>query len=148
TTDQGGPTSSAHTTPELRGRDNYFNNGVYRDGWSYHGNTIGSPFMIPYTQITGFEYKGRTDRLIANNRVKALSVGLKSRAGIFDLLTRLSYSKNWGSYRDPLNAAQTSIQQTVSFPIRTFAVQAGLFYDQGDLLEKNLGLQLAVKRSF
>lgn len=104
--------------------------------------------MIPYTQITGFEYKGRTDRLIANNRVKALSVGLKSRAGIFDLLTRLSYSKNWGSYRDPLNAAQTSIQQTVSFPIRTFAVQAGLFYDQGDLLEKNLGLQLAVKRSF
>ena len=31
----------------LGGEDNYFNNGVYRSGWTYHGMTVGLPLAYP-----------------------------------------------------------------------------------------------------
>ena len=43
--------NSKHGTDELgnhinaRGRDDYFNNGVYSSGWTYFGNTISSPYF-------------------------------------------------------------------------------------------------------
>ncbi len=151
TANQGGSLgagSASSVIPELRGRDNYFSNGVYKNGWTYKGGTIGTPFITPWTHITGMEHKGSKNRLIANNRVKALMIAMQSRAGIFDLTTRLSFSENLGAYSQPFSANQTSIQQTVSFPIRSFILQTGLYYDQGELLEKNLGLSVALRKEF
>lgn len=151
TVSQGGGGSTdapSAVIPELRGRDNYFSNGIYKNGWTYNGGTIGTPFITPWTHLTGIDYKGSKNRLIVNNRVKALMIAMQSRAGIFDLTTRLSFSKNRGNYNIPLSANQTSIQQTVSFPIRSFTLQTGLYYDQGELLEKNLGLSVMLRREF
>jgi hypothetical protein len=48
TTNQGGRLSSlSNNIPELRGRDNYFNNGTYEDSWTYKGFTLGVPFLMP-----------------------------------------------------------------------------------------------------
>jgi hypothetical protein len=48
TTNQGGRLSSlSNNIPELRGQDNYFNNGTYEDSWTYKGFTLGVPFLIP-----------------------------------------------------------------------------------------------------
>ncbi|ODS79509.1 MAG: hypothetical protein ABS46_15685 [Cytophagaceae bacterium SCN 52-12] len=151
---QGGDQGSGYTIPELRGRDNYFYNTIYKDGWTYKRQTLGTPFIMPLEGITGMEPNisdtNRSPNRIVNNRVKALMVAMQSRAGIFDLTTRLSFSENLGAYvvRFPASRRQTSIQQTVSFPIRSLVLQTGLFYDQGELLEKNLGLSLAVKKVF
>lgn len=155
TANQGGnfDTSLPSTViPELRGRDNYFSNGIYKDGWTYKTRTIGTPYIMPLGNITGIDTKLPASQQyptrIVNNRVKALMVAMQSRAGIFDLTTRLSFSKNLGTYYIPISANQTSIQQTVSFPVRSFILQTGLYYDHGGLLEKNLGLSLALKREF
>lgn len=156
TMNQGGDYGSGYTIPELRGRDNYFYNTIYKDGWTYKNRTLGTPFIMPLKGITGTSPTfpasdiDRSANRIVNNRVKALMIAMQSRAGIFDLTTRLSFSENLGSYtvRFPAYRQQTSIQQTVSFPVRSLVVQTGLFYDQGTLLEKNLGLSLGVKRVF
>ena len=148
TINQGGGIGHGITVPELRGRDNYFNNEIYRDGWTYKGQTLGTPFIMPWPQLTGFEFKGNEKLLIGNNRVKAIIFGMQSKAWKLDLITRFSYSKNWGVYGYKINKAQTSIQQSIALPIGLYSIQTGLYYDRGSLLEKNFGLQLAVKRSF
>ncbi len=155
TANQGGSLGTSHSgavIPELRGSDNYFYNGIYKDGWTYKRRTLGTPFIMPLEDITGMEPTIRdtnsTPNRIVNNRVKALMIAIQSRAGIFDLTTRLSFSENLGAYVVPFSANQTSIQQTVSFPIRSFTLQTGLYYDQGELLEKNLALSVALKKEF
>ena len=45
TMSQGGNSSGDNSNSRLRGNDNYFNNGVYKDGWTYKGNIIGTPFV-------------------------------------------------------------------------------------------------------
>ena len=154
TLSQGGDQGSGYTIPELRGRDNYFYNTIYKDGWTYKSRTLGTPLIMPLEGITGAEVTGlgsnHSVNRIVNNRVKALMIAIQSRAGIFDLTTRLSFSDNLGSYsvRFPSSRQQTSIQQTVAFPVRSFTLQTALFYDQGELLEKNLGLSIAIRKSF
>ncbi len=155
TVNQGGSLGSGHSgavIPELRGSDNYFYNTIYKDGWTYKGRTLGTPFIMPFEGITGMKSgiprTNHSPNRIVNNRAKALIFAMQSRAGIFDLTTRLSFSENLGAYVLPFSASQTSIQQTVSFPIRSFTLQTGLFYDQGDLLEKNLGVSVGVRRGF
>ena len=155
TVSQGGSLGTSHSgavIPELRGVDDYFYNSIYKDGWTYKKQTIGTPYIMPLGSITGItpniSQSGRYPTRIVNNRVKALMIAMRSRAGIFDLTTRLSFSENLGTYVTPFSANQTSIQQTVSFPIRSFNLQTGLYYDQGELLEKNLGVSVALRREF
>ncbi len=155
TAHQGGqyPASHAATViPELRGVDDYFNNGVYRDGWTYKDQTIGSPFLTSLKYITGITPSLPENRdfssFVANNRVKAFIVGIQSRIQKVDLTTRVSFSENLGTYRNPFEVNQTSLQQLVSFPLQAYTVQTGIAYDQGGLLEENLGFSLSVKRKF
>lgn len=45
----------SHTTTGPHKYDNYFNNGVYRSGWTYLGNTIGLPFFTPRADGLGVD---------------------------------------------------------------------------------------------
>jgi|SRR5690625_384203 len=70
------------------GRDNYFNHGTYLNGWSYHGRTIGVPF-ITYDPDSGRMF---------NNRLIAHHIGfMHSRAEWFIKLL-YSWTKNYGAY--------------------------------------------------
>ena len=46
-TDEEVEATGGQTYVILGGEDNYFNNGVYRSGWTYHGMTIGLPLFLP-----------------------------------------------------------------------------------------------------
>jgi hypothetical protein len=73
------------------GRDNYFNNFVYNSGWTYYGNTIGSPYFT----ATPLNEDGVSNGIIVgDNRFVAINVGwdgdlynLKYRT----ILSRISY---------------------------------------------------------
>ncbi len=155
TTNQGGPYSAKEgLKDELRGQDNYFNNGVYNDGWVYREQTIGTPFLMPLRHSTGISDDSRlaaeSPKIIANNRVKALTLSAMSRIKRVDLLTRISYSQNLGSYAIEYNIDidQISLQQRVSFPIKKYTLAATLAYDGAGILEENVGLMFLVKRNF
>jgi len=84
-----------------RGRDDYFNHGQYRDGWSYLGRTIGTPFIAPQTDLRSnlplFTY-------VNNNRIRVVHLGLSGQ--LVDQLTFLlktSYSRNAGTYQEPFS---------------------------------------------
>jgi hypothetical protein len=150
TTNQGGPyLSNRSTIQQLRGAEDYMNNGRYIDGWVYKGQTIGTPYIMPLRYTTGLPQNldPNPNRLV-NNRIKAVSLSVQSRVKQFDLLTRLSISQNLGSYIVPVDVNQLSAQQQVIFPIRKYTFTAVLAYDNAGVLTQNLGVSFFAKRSF
>ncbi|MEM9024578.1 MAG: capsule assembly Wzi family protein, partial [Bacteroidota bacterium] len=84
----------------LGGRDDYYNNGVYRDGWTYYGRIIGNALFFTadraeeyFTDLEDF------DNLVVNNRITAHHLGLSGRfskrlayRGLF------TFARNFGTY--------------------------------------------------
>lgn len=151
TSSQGGPLSSgrAGTIPQLRGYEDYFNNGRYIDGWVYNHQTIGTPFIMPLNYTTGLPQDlAKNPHYIVNNRVNALTLGVKSRYGALDLLTRLSASNNLGNYTTPLAYTQLSVQQQLMVTVNAYQLTANIGYDTAGVLKQNIGFSLLASRSF
>ncbi|MGW8122602.1 capsule assembly Wzi family protein [Roseivirga echinicomitans] len=81
-------------------RDDIYNNYLYRTGWTYHGQVIGTPLILTHKYTLNFltpypDY----ETAIANNRLSALHLGIEGRfsskityKGLF------TYTKNFGTY--------------------------------------------------
>lgn len=79
------------------GDENYYNNFLYADGWSYQGQGLGNPFITPaYTTRAGLP-KQPAD-YFNNNRVIALYAAFDGSYGDYRFTTRWSYSKNYGTF--------------------------------------------------
>lgn len=137
------PNSHFYGRKILGGCDNYFNNGEYRNGWTFYEQTIGSPFMT-----AGFQ--GDIARVI-NNRVIAHHVGVKGLAfktTPYKML--LSYSQNYGTYDLPLpqKPCQFSGALEVTLPLKKlpFTVETGVYGDFGSLFKDNVGLTIKLSR--
>ncbi|GGG54927.1 hypothetical protein GCM10011414_25960 [Croceivirga lutea] len=76
---------------ENRGGDNYFNNGKYVSGWTYHGKTIGLPFMLPRPDGRG----------IVNNLVQAHHFGAYAATDKISFKGLFSYAENQGTRLNP-----------------------------------------------
>ncbi len=73
------------------GYDNYFNNNVYRSGWTYEGNIIGLPFMI-----TKDEEVTEGSVAIVSNSLKMHHFGIAGSIRKIDWVLKTSYVKNLG----------------------------------------------------
>lgn len=131
----------------LGGNDDYFNNSIYESGWTYHGYTIGSPFLTPYQP----DAEGIT-RGIRNNRVVAHYIGMK---GYFlhkiPYALRASYSMNYGRYNHPLSEKPRQVSLGLEAgipPIKKlpFKIDLGLYGDFGELFPNNVGFTLKISR--
>ena len=94
TTDQSGP---YHDKDGIiyGGTDGYFNNGIYKNGWTYFSRTIGTPFISsPIYNKDGKVY-------VINNRVKVHHFGIEGDFSGFRYKFLSSFSKNYGSYSFP-----------------------------------------------
>lgn len=77
----------SHTTPGIHKYDNYFNNEVYKSGWTFHGNAIGVPFFTARSSGLG----------INNNVFTAHHLGISGVAfGVFPYRLFNSYRTNYG----------------------------------------------------
>ena len=74
------------------GRDSYFYNAAYQQGWTHFGRTIGNPLLSPY-----------------NNRVRNHFVALGG--DIFGYRYRLAanLTQNWGTYQAPQYSKNTAL---------------------------------------
>ncbi len=154
TSDQGGAYWGRGWPEVVQGQDNYFNNGVYEEGWVYRQRTIGTAFLMPLRNSTGLSTDDRLAKTnptyIVNNRVKALTVGAMYKVRKFDMLSRLSASQNLGNYDFdyPLSLYQLSLQQRISYLIGHYTVSGTLAYDDAGILQRNLGLMILLKYTF
>ncbi|MFS0489351.1 capsule assembly Wzi family protein [Leadbetterella byssophila] len=144
TTSQGGGifVSGQNIPGQLRGKDNYFNNAQYRDGWAYKSHIIGTP----YIQTIGYEWDN-PEYQIDQNRVKmwqgALSGGLPWKSLTYRL--KLSYSQYWGTYQFPLSQNdQLSFYIDLNSKIaKSSNLGLGLGFDSGTLAPKSGGIHVS-----
>lgn len=136
--------------PKRRGRDDYFNNGQYIDGWTYFGRTIGTPFLTPQQEVD----PSLPPRYgIANNRVSVYHIGLSALVfNKVDMTARLSFSKNAGTYAVPYLTipSQFSGLLTAAIPLNVFGgtvLNGSIAVDAGDLLPNSVGVYIGLRKS-
>ena len=141
TTDQAGP---VHDLDGIifGGKDNYFNNAIYLQGWSYFGRTIGNPFITSPIYGNSVETE--------NNRTFTHHVALKGDIYGFNYLVRYSHSSNYGTYHLPVrsynNSFYCSVQRLVPQAWNlNFGIAVG--GDFGTQFGNSFGAMLTVSRS-
>ncbi len=133
-----------------RGRDDYFNNGQFIDGWTYRGQTIGTPFITAQGEA---QRQWPTRVGVVNNRVSLWHLGLSGvLLGKYDLTARLSASRNLGTYVAPFETTpgQFSGLLTATAPMPwlggcTLGASVGL--DVGNLLPPTVGTYVSVRKT-
>lgn len=93
TTDQSGPWHDLDGVI-YGGQDGYYNNGVYTNGWSYYGMTIGNPWLTSPKYNSGYE---EGDVSFENNVVRLYYIAGMGRIGTIDYTARFAYSQNFGT---------------------------------------------------
>lgn len=133
-----------------RGRDDYFNHSQLVDGWVYYGHTIGTPFLMPYAEVRP-TLPGRGG--IVNNRLGMIYLGMNALLlRRWELTTRISYSRNVGTYAIPYPGTIEQVSGLISVS-RAVAwlggtrLNAALAFDQGALLPNSVGLSLGLRKT-
>ncbi len=137
TLSQGGEGGSENTISRLRGQDSYFRNGVYRDGWSYCNQSLGTVFInSPDISIEPFE----------NSKVQAYYIALQSTCKQMIFRMQLSYSDNF-KYRGVVKKDQYSaLLKTIVNIKNNYQLQAQLSFDSGNLFNDSISLGLSLKK--
>ena len=149
TMNQSGPTFDF--SARFQGADNYFNHSQYREGWSYLGRSIGSPFVAPGTTLRA---DARKSQFFPNNRVEAGYVGARGRFGQRAAwTTRLAYSRSYGTYSEPYATSfgQFSGQITTQWTLTRWpgtSVSGSVAVDRGELLPPSAGLLVSLKKQW
>jgi hypothetical protein len=85
---QSGP---EHILDSLSGNDNYFNNYLYRSGWTVDHFTLGTPYITSPYIVNGIN-------TLPNNRVESFALSLKGSSGEYRYLVRYAYVLNFGRH--------------------------------------------------
>jgi hypothetical protein len=129
------------------GRDNYFNHGTYRSGYSHNGFIIGSPLFYPLNINSQEITTG-----VANNRFMAIHAGISgsilNRA--LQWRTMLTGSVNSGTYATPFEPGrnQFSALAEAKYHFKQFPGWLGTSFaiDRGNLMagdtESRVGIML------
>ncbi|SIS67559.1 Capsule assembly protein Wzi [Filimonas lacunae] len=80
------------------GDENYYNNYVYTQGWSYKGAAIGNPFITLRSDGRASLSAGDERDYFVNNRVLALYAGIQGNYKDIGFTGKIALSKNWGTY--------------------------------------------------
>jgi hypothetical protein len=120
-----------------RGEDTYYNNALYRSGWTYEGQVLGSPLFLKNDRGPG----------ISNNIVIAHHMGLGGQLpGRISYELKVTYSRNYGAQKVCANPAcsttedrrmprtdQYSAALTLARTLNALTFQAGISTDTGAL---------------
>ena len=134
--------------PQLRGVDNYFNNSIYLDNWTYKNKVIGNPLLIPVKILELENSRFKNPNFIINNRVTAINFSVFYDFMLINACTQVVSSRNFGSYGFPIDKSQISFMQKVSYSNKGFEYNATLAGDLGEFLKNRIGLSLGFKKVF
>lgn len=145
TTDQSGPYLDKDGII-YGGGDNYFNNGIYQNGWTYYSRTVGTPF------ITSPLYNSNGAVYIVNNRVQVFHVGLEGDVSGYRYKLLSSFSKNYGSYGYPypemISNTSTLFEINKQFPrLSNIEVGCSVGADIGKLYGNSIGFKFSIRKT-
>jgi Capsule assembly protein Wzi len=138
-----------------RGRDNYFNNGDFPEGWSYNKTSIGTPFILTKNEHKQTQITNKSTLLFTNNRVQAYIIGFSGAInGKHFFESKVSFSKNWGTYsygfanpveQNSFYLKTNSDLDRILGGINIYVIVAG---DVGTLLTQNFAAQIGFRKYF
>jgi hypothetical protein len=151
--------------PTPSGPEDYYNNYMYRDGWSYGGENLGNPFIT--SVLHARPGQANSDQYFINNRVTAFHIGFNGSLNDYDLKIKTSYSLNYGTFQTSpaaklsgnikvyntdnlfkkVNQFSLYVQSGKSFKNNLY-MSCELGFDNGQLLENSLGIGFKLKKSF
>jgi len=151
-----------HKDEPVIGYDNYFNNSVYRSGWTSYGRTIGNPLFTPKNKENGITLG------VYNNAIKAHHFGVTGSIAGFNYKLKTTFSKNYGrafltndgvgnnpeNYYREYTITPPNKQQSYSLELEMtkikkipFEVVMGLTYDNGEhLKDNNFGAFISISK--
>lgn len=146
--------------------ENYFNNGYYREGWSYKGNNLGTPF-ISSRAIIRDDLPVAPNEYFVNNRVMAFYFGIEANILNLNLKSKISYSKNYGTYRTaaeghediglifpspygvfPISNQFSGLIECSKALNKGFSIGLKAAADMGDLYDNTFGLICSLLKEF
>ncbi|TAF96720.1 MAG: capsule assembly Wzi family protein [Cytophagia bacterium] len=139
------------------GNDNYFNHQQFRDGWTYQGRIIGTPFITNrFDTKKKFQENGLYNGFESanNNRVRVYHVGVQGYFGEdVEFLSKISYSQNYGTYGHPYLSEPRQysglVQVMGKLPyLGGLQWTAAAAWDYGGLYEDSFGLQIGVRKNW
>lgn len=136
--DQSGPIGADGTRGGPGGRDNYYNHSFYRNGWTYFGNSAGTPFFTLRAN------KSYDEPYFENNRILVHHLGISG--DYFESLSYkllFSYSRNYGTYQDQEIELNRNGEYKFSPSVNQFSWMLGILYKKTDLRNIDFTLTLA-----
>lgn len=152
--------------PTKSGDEDYYNNYQYLEGWSYLNKGMGSPLIV--TAHTAREGQANDPRdFFISNRVVAGHIGLSGHIQKWNVLTKVTYAKHYGTFGTseygkstggkfdiPHSELFTKVSQFSTIvkcerPLYNQVFISGtVALDQGKLLDNSLGLALQLRKTF
>ncbi len=128
-----------------RPADNYFNHGIYKTGFSYHGYSLGIPLFFPVVKneegtITGFE----------NTRISAFHTGAKGcLSQQLEWKALLTWSRNFGTSSSPYPSMREQCYSLLEFRWESskypLCVSTHLAGDFGNLVSDQWGVGIGLE---
>jgi hypothetical protein len=137
-----------HLYGYMRGRDNYYNHGVYRSGFTYEGYSMASPLFSP------LRFEDDIVTAIENNRIVMHHLALKGCVFKYmNWMGMFTYTHNLGAYsineyknpKDQFSSILTFDYKHPKFPID---LSLSVAADLGQLYEKRVGTMLKLSKSW
>lgn len=161
---QGGEIDSE---PRASGAEDYYNNFLYIDGWSYHGENIGNPLFTTKKYLRS-SLPTTENKYFANNRIAGFHGGMECSWGAWALKTLLSLTSNYGTYstseeggrgrgstiyynEPPYFGRQNQISAFVGAerPLKNnYRISVALAADKGELLNDSFAAELRISKSW
>lgn len=146
--------SQTHTGSRYDGKDDYFNNYQYRDGWVQNQRVIGTPFLSRRANLLPARQNEPGPQIwaIANNQVQMWHLAAAGTVGRgIRWQTKLSASRNSGAPRHPFTQAVPQFSGAVwlSWPLGWLGgseLQTAIALDQGQLYRNSMGGQLSLRK--
>jgi hypothetical protein len=128
------------------GDDDYFNNGLYRFGWTFHDMVIGTPLI---TSPAVLKVNDNESEYIWNNKVRCHHFGLEGRYRYLQYKLFSTWYLNYGTNSYPFEPAlaqysfllQTQIVDKLPWGI---SVSLAVGIDHGELYGNNAGFRLGL----
>lgn len=124
------------------GNRNYYNNGVYKSGWSYFGRTIGNPLFLTRSDNLGIE----------NNRIVGHHLGFLFQLKSVTWKIKSTYSRNYGTWVEPYTPVRNQISYFIgaNVPISfeslpNIVLSTEIAIDRGDLIGSQNGVLAGLK---
>ncbi|MGR3811440.1 capsule assembly Wzi family protein [Jiulongibacter sp. NS-SX5] len=145
TRSQGGNTGSGNVIPQLRGFDNYFNNSLYEDGYTYLRRTLGTPFLMPFHQLSSnAESSTINPNFLYFNRVKAIHTSLSYWLPNLQAHAKYSFIESPGRYGSEQVLKNHSASICLLYKTGSMHYQLSVATDVGDFWKSRRGVQLSV----